>query len=99
MTLVHRAVWVLLAFQAVYLIVYSIIPVFIARPFHMIWHPLERAKYMDDWYYYHIQVALYSTSMTFDIILLIFPIYPVFQIQMNLKKRFGVLLMFMLGAA
>ena len=93
------ACWGLLALQVVYVVVYSILPIFIAKPFNMIWHPLERAKYMDDWYYYYTQVALYSTSMAFDVILLVFPIYPVLQLQMARTKRMGVLAMFMLGAA
>ncbi|KAF2688558.1 hypothetical protein K458DRAFT_359326 [Lentithecium fluviatile CBS 122367] len=99
MVLLRYAVWTLLAFQAIYVIVYSILPVFIAHPFNKIWHPLERGKYMNDWYYYYTQVALYSTSMAFDIILLFFPVYPVLQLQMTAKKRVGVIAMFMLGAA
>ena len=93
------AVLALLVLQAVYVIIYSILPAFIAKPFNMIWHPLERGKYMNDWYYYYEQVALYSTSMAFDIILLVFPIIPVLQLQMTVKKRIGVIAMFMCGAA
>lgn len=92
-------VLVLLVLQVVFVIVYSILPAFIAKPFNMIWHPLERGKYMNDWYYYYEQVALYSTSMAFDIILLVFPIVPVLHLQMTVKKRIGVIAMFMCGAA
>ncbi|KAI4122335.1 MAG: hypothetical protein LQ338_005874 [Usnochroma carphineum] len=96
---IKYVIWLLLALQAVYLIVYSVLPVFICRPLYKAWHPLERQQYFNDWYYYYLQVALYSTSMTFDVILLVFPIYPVFKLQMPLKKRLGVAIMFMLGAA
>lgn len=92
-------IWTLLALQGVYIIVYSILPAFIAKPFNMIWHVRERGKYMNDWYYYYEQVALFSTSMVFDIILLLFPVYPVLQLHMTVKKRIGVTAIFMCGAA
>ena len=88
-----------LALQAVYLVVYSILPAFICRPLHMAWHPLERQRFFNDWYYYYVQVALFSTSMTFDVVLLVLPLYPVSQLQMPFKRRAGVSVLFMLGAA
>ena len=90
---------VTLALQVIYLIVYSILPAFICRPLHMAWHPLERQLYFHDWYYYYAQVALFSTSMTFDVVLLVLPLYPVWQLQMPLKRRASISLLFMLGAA
>ncbi|KAI4222146.1 MAG: hypothetical protein LQ349_007687 [Xanthoria aureola] len=96
---IKYAIWLLLALQAVYLVVYSILPAFICRPLYKAWHPLERQQYFNDWYYYYIQVALYSTSMAFDAILLVFPLYPVSKLQLPLKKRIGVSVLFMMGAA
>ena len=90
---------ILLELQILYLVVYSILPAFICRPLYKAWHPLERQLYFKDWYYYHTQVALYSTSMTFDIILLVLPLWPVWQLQMPLKRRLSVSIVFMLGAA
>ena len=95
----NRVIKAMLLLQVPYIIVYSILPAFICRPLYMAWHPLQRQLYFKDWYYYHIAVALYSTSMTFDIILLVLPIYPVWQLQMPLKRRASVSLVFMLGAA
>ena len=92
-------IYVLLAAQAVYLVVYSILPAFICKPLYKAWHPLERQLYFNDWYYYYTQVALYSTSMAFDAILLVFPLYPVFKLQMPLKRRAAIAVLFMLGAA
>jgi hypothetical protein len=89
----------LLALQIVYLVVYSVLPAFMCRPLYKAWHPLERELYCNDWYYYHLQVALYSTSMAFDIILLILPLYPVWKLQMPVKRRLSVAFVFMLGAA
>ena len=89
----------LIGLHLVYLIVYSIMPAFICRPLYMAWHPIERNFYFRDWYYYYTQVALYSTSMSLDIILLVLPLYPVWQLQMPLKRRASVSVIFMLGAA
>lgn len=96
---VKYLIGLLLALQAVYLVVYSILPIFICRPLYKAWHPLERQLYFRDWYYYYTQVALYSTSMAFDAILLVFPLYPVFNLQMPIQRRIGVAILFMLGAA
>lgn len=96
---IRYTVWALLALQGVYVIVYMTLPAFIAKPFNKIWSPLDRSRYMNDWYYYYTQVALFSTSMAFDIILLVLPIYPVIQLQMTVKKRIGVIAIFMCGAA
>ena len=92
-------VWFLLAWQVVYLVVFSILPAFICRPLYKAWDPLERQKYFNDWYYYYTQVALFSVSMAFDIFLLVLPLFPVFKLQLPVRKRAGVALLFMLGAA
>ena len=89
----------LLALQLIYLVVYCILPAFICRPLYKAWHPLERNLYFRNWYYYYTQVALYSTSMAFDAILLIFPLYPVSQLQMPVRKRVGVSVLFMMAGA
>ncbi|KAI9784386.1 MAG: hypothetical protein M1816_000857 [Peltula sp. TS41687] len=96
---VKYSIWLLLALQGVYLVIFSILPAFICRPLHKAWNPLERRIYCNDWYYYDTQVALYSTSMAFDVILLVFPLYPVYKLQMPLKRRAGVAILFILGAA
>ena len=95
---IKYAISLLLIFQAAYLVVYSILPGFICIPLYKAWHPLERQQYFRDWYYYYVQVALFSTSMAFDAILLVLPLYPVFKLQLPLHKRVGVAGLFMLGA-
>ena len=95
----NYAIWTLLALQFIYVVVYSILPAFICKPLHMAWHPIERPKYFNNWYYYYLQVALYSTSMAFDWIILVLPVYPILKLQMPLRKRLGVAAIFMLGAA
>lgn len=97
-TRVKYTIWFLLALQGVYLVVFSILPAIICRPLYKAWNPLERPLYCNDWSYYYTHVALYSTSMAFDAILLVFPLYPVFQLRMPIKRRAGVAILFMLGA-
>lgn len=96
---VRYLIYLLLALQAAYLVIYSILPAFICRPLHKAWNPLERPKYCRDWYYYHVQVALFSTSIAFDTILLILPLYLVSKLHMPMKRRIGISVLFMLGAA
>ena len=96
---VKIAVYVLLALQVVYLIVFSILPAFICRPLDKAWNILERQKYFNDYYYIYMNVALFATSMSMDIILLVFPIWPVLKLQTSARKKFEVAGLFMLGAA
>ena len=93
------AIRLMLAAQAIYLVVYSILPAFICRPLYKAWDPIERPHYFNDFYYYYTQVALYSTSMSFDAILLFFPIYPVSKLQMPLRRRAAISVVFMFGTA
>ncbi|KAG8160087.1 hypothetical protein KVR01_010724 [Diaporthe batatas] len=90
---------VLLVLQVVYLIVYSIIPAFVGRPLYKLWNPLERGQYMDDYYYSYTQIALYATSMAFDAILLFLPTWPLWKLQMPLRRRLSIAVVFMMGAA
>jgi hypothetical protein len=89
---------VLLALQGVYIIVFSILPAPVCKPFYYAWVPLEHRFHCDDTYYYRTQVGLYSVSMAFDTILLVLPILPVMHLQMSMRKRIGVAAIFALGA-
>ncbi|RDA84358.1 hypothetical protein CP532_2599 [Ophiocordyceps camponoti-leonardi (nom. inval.)] len=88
----------LLALQAIYVIVYSILPALACHPFDSAWNPFERRLHCSDWYFYYSQVALYSTSMVFDLVLLILPLEPARKLQMRRSKKAGVVVMFVLGA-
>ncbi|KAK7959062.1 uncharacterized protein PG986_003916 [Apiospora aurea] len=90
---------VLLALQAVYVVVFSIVPGFMCRPFYYAWRPLERQLHCSDLYYYNYQVALYAVSMFFDLALLVLPIGPVWRLQMPIARRIGTVVLFALGAA
>ncbi|KAI5862350.1 hypothetical protein GGS23DRAFT_94859 [Durotheca rogersii] len=95
----RASIWVLLALQAVYVVVFSILPAFICRPFSVAWLPIERAPFCSTNYWNAAQVTLYSVSLAFDVILVFFPVVPVSKLKMPLKKRVGVAIMFMLGAS
>ncbi|RYP10039.1 hypothetical protein DL765_008238 [Monosporascus sp. GIB2] len=92
-------IWALLGLQAIYVVVFSILPAFICRPFRYAWLPIERAPYCSSNYWNALVIALYSVSLAFDIILLFFPIIPVSRLQMPLRKRIGVGVMFAFGAS
>ncbi|KAI1400389.1 hypothetical protein F4819DRAFT_367943 [Hypoxylon fuscum] len=92
-------IWGLIVLQGLYVVIFSILPGFICRPFRYSWLPLERGPYCSTNYWNAAQVTLYSISLAFDIILVFFPIFPVSKLQMPMKKRIGVGIMFMLGAS
>ncbi|KUJ09021.1 uncharacterized protein LY89DRAFT_741320 [Mollisia scopiformis] len=91
-------IWILLALQGAYVIAFEIIPGFSCHPIADAWDPVNRITNCSD-LYINATEALYSTSLAFDVILLIFPIYAISRLQMPLKKRLGVFVIFILGAA
>lgn len=97
--MVKYSVWVLLGMQVAYIITFCVLPAFICNPVHKFWKPLERAEFCDDFYYYHTSVALYGASLFFDVALLVLPIFPVWNLQLPLRKKIGVATIFMLGAS
>lgn len=87
----------LLLLQAAYVIVFEITPGFSCRPIADAWEPVKRLTSCTDWYIDQT-IALYSVSLAFDIILLVFPIYAVSKLKMSLRKRCGVGFIFILGS-
>ncbi|KAL7625720.1 hypothetical protein AAE478_004943 [Parahypoxylon ruwenzoriense] len=96
----HRTIllYILLALQGIYVIVFSILPAFVCHPADNVKYPLEHAKYCDDLYYAAIQTGLFSVSLGFDVVLLVVPIFWVLKLQLPLKKRIGLIVIFVLGA-
>ncbi|KAI1173281.1 hypothetical protein F4777DRAFT_558322 [Nemania sp. FL0916] len=92
-------IWTMMGLQVAYVITFTILPGFICSPLHFEWEPLGRLGHCSVKYYYVIQEALYGTSFGFDVILLAFPIIPVSKLQMSLKRRLGVISIFVLGAS
>lgn len=91
-------IWTMLAMQAAYVVVFEITPGFSCHPIQDGWDPILRLTNCSDFYIYQTE-ALYSISLAFDVILLVFPIYAVSKLKMPLKRRIGVAVIFSLGAA
>ncbi|KAK8024539.1 hypothetical protein PG993_012605 [Apiospora rasikravindrae] len=91
-----KSINALLLLQGVYVIVFEITPGFSCRPFPDAWDPIKRLTSCTD-FYIDQTIALYSVSLAFDIILLVFPIYAVSKLKISLKKRCGVGIIFALG--
>lgn len=68
-------------------------------PFYYAWVPLERSTHCSLVYWYYVQEAQYGASLALDGMLLFFPIAPVLNLQMPLKRRLAVIGIFVLGAA
>ncbi|KAI1208144.1 uncharacterized protein F4807DRAFT_431756 [Annulohypoxylon truncatum] len=89
---------VLLGFQGVYVIIFSIMPGFVCTPIQNAQYPLQHTQFCHDVYYANMQTALFSASLAFDTILLVIPIFWVTKLQLPLKKRIGLVIIFVLGA-
>ncbi|KAM7186168.1 hypothetical protein V8F20_011506 [Naviculisporaceae sp. PSN 640] len=88
----------LLAAQFVYLVTFMILPVFISNPLHKAWtDPAHRTDWVDDIYYYKTQLALHTSSLIFDAILICLPIWKVSRLHMPIRRRIGVGLLLVLG--
>ncbi|KAF2463677.1 uncharacterized protein BDR25DRAFT_297833 [Lindgomyces ingoldianus] len=73
---------------------------FLCKPLHKFWKPFERREYCGDNVNYWIYTALlYSVSLLQDLELLFLPIGSVIGLQMPLKRRIGVIIIFALGTS
>ncbi len=91
-------IWSLIALQGAYVIAFEIVPGFSCHPIQDAWDPVLRYVNCSDLYINGTE-ALYSTSIAFDIILLVFPIYAVSKLQIPWKKQVGLFVIFILGAS
>jgi len=89
-------IYTLIALQVAYVIVFEILPSFSCSPISAAWDPMKRYTSCTN-LYIDATIALYSTSLGFDIILLVFPIFIVSRLQMPLKKRISASAIFVLG--
>ncbi|KAM7215914.1 hypothetical protein V8F06_008672 [Rhypophila decipiens] len=92
------SLWVLLALQALYVVAFTVLPGFECTPISDGWEPLKRMTSCSD-LYVTSSLGLYGSSLAFDVILLVFPIYATSCLKMCIKKRLGVILIFGLGAS
>lgn len=91
--------WGLLVLQGVYIIVFSIALAFVCRPLHYSEELLKDLGNCDFEFYNHTTTALYSVSLAFDVLILVFPIFPVSKLHLPVIKRIGIGAIFVFGAA
>ncbi|KAF3059928.1 hypothetical protein GL218_08761 [Daldinia childiae] len=96
---IRRILYAFLALQGVYVVVFSITPIWACQPLYWAWDPLQHPLHCNDLYYTYSTIGLYSVSLAYDVVLLLFPIYPVLKLNMGWRRRIGILVIFMLGAA
>jgi hypothetical protein len=96
-TTFNMAVNTLLGIQAVYLIVFAIVPGFVCTPLYASWTLELYPTHCHLDYYGNITVALYTTSLALDFILTVLPVWPIYQIHMPWQKRLSVASLFLLG--
>ncbi|KAH7324353.1 hypothetical protein B0I35DRAFT_337604, partial [Stachybotrys elegans] len=93
----NMAINVLLGIQAVYFIIFTILPGFVCTPISASWNLELYATHCNLEYYYDTTVAVYGTSLALDIILTVIPVWPISQLKMPLRKRMGVVSLFLMG--
>ncbi|KAI1479992.1 hypothetical protein F4774DRAFT_380500 [Daldinia eschscholtzii] len=95
----RRILYAFLVLQGLYVIVFSITPAFACQPLYYAWDALQHPLHCNDLYYTYSTIGLYSVSLAYDVVLLVFPIFPVLKLNMGWRRRIGILVIFMLGAA
>lgn len=91
------AIWSLIILQGVYVIIFEVLPSFSCHPIKDAWDPLKRYTSCS-MLYIDATEALYSVSLAFDVILLVFPLFIVWSLHMPIKRRISASVIFVLGA-
>jgi len=90
-------IWSLIILQGIYVIIFEVLPGFSCHPIKDAWDPLKRYTSCS-MLYINATEALYSVSLAFDVILLVFPIFIVWSLHMPIKRRISASVVFVLGA-
>ena len=90
-------IYTLMALQFVYVVIFMSIPSMVCHPFSAAWDLYAFPTHCNAWTYIQQTQALYGTSLGFDIILLLLPIWPIASLRLPAKKRAGILVLFLLG--
>ncbi|KAL4888780.1 hypothetical protein BDV59DRAFT_134116 [Aspergillus ambiguus] len=93
-------IWVILGVQVILFIVATILPATGPEPLYLMLHlRVATRDPADGRYFYVVGTATLAISLTFDITLLVLPLFPVVSLRLPLRKRVGMVILFMLGAA
>jgi hypothetical protein len=90
-------IWSLIILQGVYVIIFEVLPGFSCHPIKDAWDPLKRYTSCS-MLYIDATEALYSVSLAFDVIILVFPIFVVWRLHMPNQRRVSASIVFILGA-
>lgn len=90
-------IWALIVLQVIYVVVFEILPCFSCNPLKDAWEPLQRFTSCTTLYISSTE-ALYSVSLAFDTVILLFPIAIVWSLHMPVKRRISASVIFILGA-
>ncbi|KAI1145860.1 hypothetical protein F4825DRAFT_226671 [Nemania diffusa] len=90
---------VLFALNAAYFVVFLILPGFTCRPIYYSWQFVGHAEHCDIVFYNNLTTALYSTSLFLDVSIFVFPIYPIAKLNLSLKKKIRLGLLFVFSSA
>ncbi|EME45544.1 hypothetical protein DOTSEDRAFT_102791, partial [Dothistroma septosporum NZE10] len=94
----HRVCYVILALLAVALVGFESSTIFLCSPIDYTWKAIRGAQ----GHCIHRQAQLYtssSTNVAFDLVVLLLPLPNILALQMNSKKKIGLLFTFVVGFA
>lgn len=80
-------------------IAFTCLTALMCTPIQAAWNPWERAGSCKDMYFQKFVMGMYSTSLAFDVIILVLPLRAVWQLQLPNKQKWGVVVMLLCGAS
>jgi hypothetical protein len=92
-------IYALIAVQVIYMVIFATIPVVNCHPYYSAWDVWQHPTLCNNDEYILQTTALYSMSLALDIALLAVPLWPVWNLQMPLKKRLSVAGLFLIGTS
>ncbi|RPA86430.1 hypothetical protein BJ508DRAFT_133751 [Ascobolus immersus RN42] len=90
---------ILLALLIPATIIFSCLSALMCTPIQAAWNPWERAGTCKDMFYQKFVMAMYATSLAFDVIILLLPLRAVWQLQLPNKQKLGVAVMLLCGSS
>ncbi|KAG0642726.1 hypothetical protein HOY80DRAFT_881124, partial [Tuber brumale] len=82
-----------------YVITYEFLLGFMCKPPSSFWKPFQRNTHCGDIYYFRLHITLYSVSLVFDILILVLPLKPIWELKMQKRQRVLVSALIALGAS
>jgi len=90
---------VLILLTIPYVVAYELLLGFMCKPPSSFWKPFQRNLDCGDVYYYKLHISLYSVSLAFDVLILVLPMKPLWELKLPLRQRVMVCILIGLGAS